>query len=119
MTVNKIKNQSTSSPQEIQVRKLSGNLYEFIGHTNITQEVINREDEQVAVYNSDMTHLTVRINSRDEMISALIRLRYTQDAEFAVINKGISNAQDEEYLVYRNYVDLCKQQAKVYYEVRE
>ena len=115
MTVNKIKNQSTSSPQEIQVRKLSGNLYEFIGHTNITQEVINREDEQVAVYNSDMTHLTVRINSRDEMISALIRLRYTQDAEFALINKGILNAQDPEYISYRSYVDLCKEQSNTYY----
>ena len=115
MTVNKIKNQSTSSPQEIQVRKLSGNLYEFIGHTNITQEVINREDEQVAVYNSDMTHLTVRINSRDEMISALIRLRYTQDAEFALINKGILNAQDPEYISYRSYVDLCKDQSNTYY----
>jgi len=115
MTVNKIKNQSTSSPQEIQVRKLSGNLYEFIGHTNITQEVINREDEQVAVYNSDMTHLTVRINSRDEMISALIRLRYTQDAEFALINKGILNPLNEEYVTYREFVTLCKSQANVYW----
>ena len=116
MTVNKIKNQSTSSPQEIQVRKLSGNLYEFIGHTNITQEVINREDEQVAVYNSDMTHLTVRINSRDEMISALIRLRYTQDAEFALINKGIANSTNTEYVAYRAYVETCKTQANTYWE---
>jgi hypothetical protein len=116
MTVNKIKNQSTSSPQEIQVRKLSGNLYEFIGHTNITQEVINREDEQVAVYNSDMTHLTVRINSRDEMISALIRLRYTQDAEFALINKGIANSTNTEYITYRAYVETCKTQANTYWE---
>jgi hypothetical protein len=91
-------------------------LYEFIGHTNITQEVINREDEQVAVYNSDMTHLTVRINSRDEMISALIRLRYTQDAEFALINKGILNAQDDKYIKYRQYVELCKSQSNIYYE---
>ena len=116
MTVNKIKNQSTSSPQEIQVRKLSGNLYEFIGHTNITQEVINREDEQVAVYNSDMTHLTVRINSRDEMISALIRLRYTQDAEFALINKGIADSTNNEYVEYRAYVETCKTQANTYWE---
>lgn len=115
MTVNKIKNQSTSSPQEIQVRKLSGNLYEFIGHTNITQEVINREDEQVAVYNSDMTHLTVRINSRDEMISALIRLRYTQDDEYALINKGISDKDNAEYVAYRQYVSLCKEQSLVYF----
>ena len=116
MIINKFKNESTETPQEIQVRKLSGNLYEFIGHTNITQEVINREDEQVAVYNSDMTHLTVRINSHDEMISALIRLRYTQDDEFALINKGILNAQDDKYIKYRQYVELCKSQSNIYYE---
>jgi hypothetical protein len=51
----------------------------------------------------------------DDMIVALIRLRYTQDAEFAVINKGIANAQDEEYLAYRLYVELCKEQSNTYY----
>ena len=112
----KIKNQSTSSPQDLQVRHLSGNLYEFIGHTNITPEVIMRDDEQVTVYNSDMVHITTRINSRDEMISALIRLRYTQDAEFALINKGIQDSTNVEYVAYRNYVTICKAQADIYYE---
>ena len=112
----KIKNQSTSSPIEMQVRKLSGNLYEFIGHQNIVQEVIERDGEQVTVYNSDMTHLTERINSRDDMIVALIRLRYTQDAEFALINKAIVNANNTEYIAYREYVATCKTQANIYYE---
>ena len=112
----KIKNQSTSSPIEMQVRHLSGNLYEFIGHQNIVQEVIERDDEQVTVYNSDMTHLTERINSRDDMIVALIRLRYTQDAEFALINKGIADSTNVEYVVYRAYVETCKTHASIYYE---
>ena len=116
MTFNKIKNQATSSPQEMQVRHLSGNLYEFIGHTNITQETIMRDDEQVTVYNSDMVHITTHINSRDEMIAALIRLRYTQDAEFALINKGIADSTNTEYIAYRNYVTICKAQADIYYE---
>ena len=111
----KIKNQSTSSPQEMQVRHLSGNLYEFIGHENIVPTTIERDDKQVTVYDSDMTHITARINSRDEMISALIRLRYTQDAEFALINKGILNPLNEEYVTYREFVTLCKSQANVYW----
>ena len=110
-----IKNQSTSIPQDLQVHKLSVNIYEFIGHTNITHEVITSDDEQVTVYNSDMVHITTRINSRDEMISALIRLRYTQDAEFALINKGIQNSEDVEYKAYRSYVALCKTQSNVYW----
>ena len=112
----KIKNQSTSSPQEMQVRHLSGNLYEFIGHENVTPTTIERDDEQVTVYNSDMTHITTRINSRDEMISALIRLRYTQDAEFALINKGIADSTNIEYVAYRDYVTTCKTQTSIYYE---
>ena len=111
----KIKNQSTLSPQEMQVIHLSGNLYEFIGHENIVPTTIKRDGKQVTVYNSDMTHLTERINSRDEMISALIRLRYTQDAEFALINKGILNPLNEEYVTYREFVTLCKSQANVYW----
>lgn len=116
MTVNKIKNQATSSPQEMQARHLSGNLYEFIGHENIVPSTIERDGEQVTVYNSDMTHLTERINSRDDMIVALIRLRYTQDAEFAFINKGIADSTNAEYVAYRAYVEMCKTQANTYWE---
>ena len=112
----KIKNQSTSSPQEMQVIHLSGNLYEFIGHENIVPTTIERDDEQVTVYNSDMVHITTRINSRDEMISALIRLRYTQDAEFALINKGIADSTNTEYVAYRAYVETCKTHANTYWE---
>lgn len=112
----KIKNQSTSSPQEMQVRHLSGNLYEFIGHENIVPTTIERDDEQVTVYNSDMTHITSYINSRDEMIVALIRLRYTQDAEFALINKCIADSTNTEYVTYRAYVETCKTHANTYWE---
>jgi ABC-type Fe3+/spermidine/putrescine transport system ATPase subunit len=114
MIINKFKNESTETPQEIQVRKLSGNLYEFIGNFNITSKQIERDNELVTVYESDLVHITSNVENRNDMIVALIRLRYTQDAEFAVINKGIANAQDEEYLQYRNYVTLCKEQANVY-----
>ena len=116
MEIRKIKQESTQVPDDTAIRHLSGNLYEFIGHQNVVQEVIERDGEQVTVYNSDMTHITSRINSRDDMIVALIRLRYTQDAEFALINKGIANANDTEYIAYRDYVATCKTHASIYYE---
>ena len=50
MTFNKIKNQSTSIPQDLQVRKLSGNLYEFIGHENIVPTTIERDDELSEIF---------------------------------------------------------------------
>jgi hypothetical protein len=115
MIIYKIKSEATSLPQEIQVRKLSGNLYEFIGNHNITPKLKIQDGEEVTVYESELTHITASITHRHEMVSALIRLRYTQDAEFAVINKGIANTQDEEYLAYRSYVELCKEQSNTYY----
>ena len=115
MIIYKIKSEATSLPQEIQVRKLSGNLYEFIGNHNIIPIQIERDDETVTVYTSDLVHITSKVETRDDMIVALIRLRYTQDAEFAVINKGIANSQNAEYLVYRDYVNWCKEQASVHF----
>jgi len=115
MIINKFKNESTETPQEIQVRKLSGTIYEFIGNHNITSKQITRDDEVVTVYESDLVHITTNVNSRDDMIVALIRLRYTQDAEFALINKGIQNSEDVEYKAYRSYVALCKTQSNVYW----
>ena len=116
MTVYKIKSESTATPQEIQVRKLSGNLYEFIGNHNIVSKQIERDNETVTVYTSDLVHITSKVDTRDDMIVSLIRLRYTQDAEFAVINKGITNNLDSNYVVYRSYVDMCKEQSTIYYE---
>ena len=73
------------------------------------------DGEEVTVYESELTHITTSITRRDEMISALIRLRYTQDAEFALINKGIQNSEDVKYKAYRSYAALCKTQSNVYW----
>ncbi len=116
MTIYKIKSEATSLPQEIQIRKLSGNLYEFIGNHNITSKQIQRDSETVTIYESDLVHITSKVESRDDMIVALIRLRYTQDTEFAVINKGIANSLDSDYVSYRGYVEMCKGQSAIYYE---
>ena len=115
MTIYKIKNESTQVPDDTAIRHLSGTIYEIIGNENVTPKLKIQDGEEVAVYESELTHITASITHRHEMVSALIRLRYTQDAEFAVINKGIANAQDESYVAYRNYVDKCKEQAYVYF----
>jgi hypothetical protein len=56
-----------------------------------------------------------KITSRDEAIVAFVRLKYSQDDEFALTNKGIANNQDAEYLAYREYVNWCKEQVGVYF----
>ncbi len=116
MEIRKTKQESTQVPDDTAIRHLSGTIYELIGNENVTPKQKIMDGEEVTVYESELTHITTSITRRDEMISALIRLRYTQDAEFALINKGILNAQDVEYVAYRNYVTICKAQADIYYE---
>jgi len=115
MEIRKIKQESTQVPDDTAIRHLSGTIYELIGNENVTPKQKVLDGEEVTVYESDLTHITTSITIRDEMISALIRLRYTQDAEFALINKGIQNSEDVEYRAYRSYVDLCKEQSNTYY----
>ena len=116
MEIRKIKQESTQVPDDTAIRHLSGTIYELIGNENVTPKQKIMGGEEVTVYESELTHITTSITRRDEMISALIRLRYTQDAEFALINKGILNAQDVEYVAYREYVAICKTHAIAYYE---
>ena len=115
MEIRKIKNESTQVPDDTAIRHLSGTIYEFIGNINVIPKLKTQNEEEVTVYESDMTHITTSITSRDDMIVTLIRLRYTQDAEFAVINKGITNNLDSNYVAYRSYVDMCKEQSYVYF----
>ena len=42
-----------------------------------------------------------------------IREQYDVNAEFDVLNAGISNPTDAEYLVYRGYVEDCKTRAHI------
>ena len=115
MEIRKTKQESTQVPDDTAIRHLSGTIYELIGNENVTPKQKIMDGEEVTVYESELTHITTSITRRDEMISALIRLRYTQDAEFALINKGIQNSEDVEYKAYRSYAALCKTQSNVYW----
>ena len=97
---------SNIRPQELKV-KFYGNKIEISTAWNITEVEEGFEFE----HNIKIVDKT----TRDNLIAHLIRLRYTQDAEFALINKGILNSGNVEYQAYRSYVNLCKEQANVYF----
>jgi len=42
----------------------------------------------------------------------LIRQKYSVNDEYAVLNKGIADATDSDYVAYRAYVAECKAKAK-------
>ena len=42
----------------------------------------------------------------------LIRQKYSVDDEYDVLNKGIADASDTDYVAYRAYIAECKVKAK-------
>ncbi|MCK9168899.1 MAG: hypothetical protein M0P01_00625 [Treponema sp.] len=45
-------------------------------------------------------------------VVALIRQKYSLNDEYDVLNKGIADASDADYVAYRAYVAECKNKAK-------
>jgi oligoendopeptidase F len=106
-----MKSQSSIKPDALVVNKLGGTKYELIKNDNIEQITV----EEDTLYQYDQVLHSVNIKTREQAIIAFIRLKYSQDDEFALTNKGIANSQDAEYIEYRNYVNWCKEQADVYF----
>lgn len=105
----RVKYQSNTKPEDFSIRSLGGEVYELISHSNVeTANVSDGEGNQTTMHNSDMIIMRVELKSRSEAIVSLIRLKYSQDDEYALINKGIEDKNNQEYLDYRAYVSWCK-----------
>jgi hypothetical protein len=107
--------ESNIIPNDLEVIKLGGNYYEIVKNDNITAFEKEHDGQTETMYQCDKVILQKHIKTRDEAIIAFIRLKYSQDDEFALTNKGIANNQDPEYLTYREYVTWCKEQVVVYF----
>ena len=109
-----MKTESNICPADLEVKKVGDN-YEIIRCQNITEKQVQRDDGPETIYEYDMKLVTRPINTRDDAVAAFVQLEYTRDDEFSLINKGIVNQADPEYIQYRNYVAWCKEQANVYF----
>ena len=57
--------------------------------------------------------------SYDKLVAKLVKEKYNGDEEFALINKGIEDKYNEEYIYYRNYVNDCKIRARAFIQERD
>lgn len=57
--------------------------------------------------------------SYDNLVNKLVKEKYSDSEEFALINKGIADSNNSEYIEYRNFVANCKTQAKEFIEERQ
>jgi hypothetical protein len=99
-----MKTQSTVRPNKFKINDL-GRFKEVILCENIIE---TQNEEGDTLYEYDMTMETTQSQTRDDLIADLIHLKYTYDQEIALLNKGLQDVNNIEYIAYRDYVNECK-----------
>jgi hypothetical protein len=99
-----MKTQSTVRPNKFKINDL-GRFKEVILCENIIE---TQNEEGDTLYEYDMTMATTQSQTRDDLIADLIHLKYTYDQEIALLNKGLQDVNNIEYIAYRDYVNECK-----------
>lgn len=55
----------------------------------------------------------------DDLVNALIREKYNDSEEFAILRKSINNPQYEQFIEYNSFAEECKKQAKEFIQERD
>lgn len=114
---------SITLPQRFEITPLSEGVFDVKISENITEAVISRpkrdtanEAEEIKGYKRDLYTAVVRAKDYGSFIAGIIHIKYNSDDEIALINKGIADAENEEYKAYRAFVTDVKAEAAKYFE---
>ena len=104
---------SSCRPPDYEIKDL-GNGFDIAANDDITyHEVIDEETgDLIEVYKYSRYAAYANINNYGEAVAALVHLKYSLDDEVALLKKGMQNPEDEEYVVYLEYVERCKEFAR-------
>lgn len=110
---------AASLPQQFNVNRLYGNVYELAHTDNVSEVTLQATDNEPerTEYEYSLYLERVSVENYDDMVSALVGLKYTQGDEISLMRKGISDSANEEYVAYIAYVADCKSAARSYYGV--
>lgn len=111
---------ASEQPLELEIHNLYSDVYELTATDNV--EVVqndyideNGETVKADAFKYNFYLSTVQASGYEEIVSALVELKYTHGDEISLMRKGISNDSDEEYLNYLEYVSKCKLVAKRFF----
>ena len=99
-----MKTQSTIKPNKFKINDL-GRFKEVILCENIIE---TQNEDGDTLYEYDMSMATTQSQTRDDLIADFVHLKYTYDQEIALLNKGLQDINNIEYVAYRDYVFECK-----------
>ena len=114
-----ISTQATRKPSPLNMRKLFGNYYELTAADDIKELTVaddvhgdGKERAKRTEYTYKLYQSAQTVESYDDAVSALVRLKYTSGDEIALMRKGITDASNAEYTAYLDYVEQCKAAAR-------
>lgn len=82
----------------------------IVSNQNVT---VNGETKMLVNYISYNT-----VIGYDKIVEGLIKDRYSIEEEICLTNKGMKDITNAEYVEYRNYVEQCKINARIFIEER-
>ena len=59
------------------------------------------------------------MDSYNDIVNSLVKEKYSNSEEFAILRKAISNPNNDEYLIYNAYVEDCKARGKAFIAERD
>lgn len=118
---------SGKEPQHFKVSQLSAkDLFDVQIAENIHEVTRQRrkrgsvnEMEDVTQYEYNLYNAAVKANDYGSFIAGIIHLKFSEDDEIALMNKGIADKENAEYVDYRAFVAEIKELAKQYFSNEE
>lgn len=114
---------SRTLPQRFEITPLSDGVFDVKISENIAEITVQQrkrntvnETEKVKAYKRDLYTAVVRAKDYGSFIAGIVHIKYNSDDEIALINKGIADAENEEYKAYRAFVTDVKAEAAKYFE---
>lgn len=111
----KLQTTSKESPQTLHIKKIGKNLFEATLHENVIPVDVENENGKELHFKSELSIITCKCLNIDELKGNLVRLKYNENEEMALINKGIVSFNDDDYQNYRDFVAMVKHQANIFW----
>lgn len=66
-----------------------------------------------------LTYVKYSMAKYEVIVNQLVKEKYSDSEEFAILRKAIGNPNNDEYLIYNAYVEDCKVRAREFVNERE
>lgn len=98
-----------------EIKKLNEQTTEISYVENVSEVAVTDEEGERTEYEYTLYLGSTSAQTYDDIVSALVGLKFTSGDEIALMRKGMTDSTNEEYTAYVEYVENCKVYARTKY----